>query len=79
MNKGLVVLALILGIILLIAAVVYFITPASALPSFMPGYDVTLTKTHLKHGIGSLFLSLALFAFAWFNSKKKSSPQIEGN
>ncbi len=72
------ILAVILGIILLIAAVVYFITPANALPGFMPGYDATLTKTHFKHGIGALFLSLALFAYVWFKSKG-SPPKVEGN
>jgi hypothetical protein len=34
----------------------------------MPGFDPTMTKTHLKHGIGALLLGLAAFVFAWFQS-----------
>ena len=73
MNKVIVWLVGIIGLLLLIAAYVYFTTPANALPAFLPGHDVTLNKTHYKHGIGALFLGLACFAFAWFQSGKKKS------
>lgn len=69
MNKKLLaIIAVILGIIFLIAAVIYFITPAKSLPLFLPGYDAGITKTHFKHGLGALILALAAFAFAWFQS-----------
>lgn len=71
--KPLVILAGIVGIIFLILAAVYFSTPANSLPSFLPGFDASLTKIHYKHGIGLLLLALASFAFAWFKSGKKSS------
>jgi hypothetical protein len=75
MNKVFVWLVGIIGLLLLIAAFVYFTTPANALPAFLPGHDVTLKTVHYKHGIGALFLGLACFAFAWFQSgKKKSHP-----
>ncbi len=69
------ILAWILGLALLVVAVIYFITPASSLPSFFPGYQVGMEKTHLKHGVASLFLSLAVFAFAWFQGGKKSGQE----
>ncbi len=72
-KKTLAIIAAILGIIFIIAAIVYFITPAQSLPSFFPGHEAGLTKTHFKHGIGSLFLGLACFAFAWFQSGKKKN------
>lgn len=68
--KGTAILAWVLGIVFLGLALIYFITPANSLPSFLPGYDPTLTKVHFKHGVGSLLLALAIFAFAWFNSGK---------
>ena len=74
MNKKiLVTLASILGLLFIVIAVIYFITPAKSLPTFFPGHDVTITKTHFKHGIGVFFLGLACFAFAWFQSGKKKN------
>ncbi len=58
----------ILGIVCVGVAVVYFITPAQSLPSFMPGFDVASAKIHYKHAIGSFVLGLGLFALAWFGS-----------
>jgi len=73
MNKKLLAgLAVFLGIVFIILAVVYFITPAHALPVFLPGHDTT-SKIHFKHGIGSLILGLGLLAFAWFQSGKKKT------
>jgi amino acid permease len=80
MNKALVFGAIILGIVFLILTVIYFITPANSLPSFLPGFDPTLTKTHYKHGIGSLVIALGLLALAWFKSAKKSTKvEPQGN
>ena len=59
--------SVLLGIIFIVIAVMYFITPAGSLPSFMPGFQAEAANIHhYKHGIGSLILGLALFAFAWF-------------
>ncbi len=69
----LVALGVLLGIVFLIAAFLYFTLPAHALPSFFPGYDATLSKIHKTHAIGSLGLALVSFAFAWMSSGKKSS------
>ena len=62
----------ILGVVFIILAVVYFITPAQSLPGFLPGHEAGVMTKHIKHGIGSLVLGLACFAFAWFQSGKKS-------
>ncbi len=71
-NKTLVVCSTILGVILIALAVAYWVVPAGSLPAFMPGFAENSSKIHVKHGIASLFLSLALFAFAWFKSAKKA-------
>jgi hypothetical protein len=76
MNKLLLFIAVIVGIVLLIIGGMYFVEPAKSLPAFFPGHDHTMTK-HYKHGIGAIILGLGCFAFAWFQSGKKSSPQKE--
>ncbi len=40
-----------LGIILLIIAGMYFVTPADTLPSFFPGHAAGAMRVHVKHGI----------------------------
>ncbi len=81
MNKPLVIIAVILGILFIAAGVVYFMTPARYLPGFFPGFDRSLMTHHYKHGIGSILLGVACFVFAWFQSgkKKHASPEEEKN
>jgi drug/metabolite transporter (DMT)-like permease len=73
MNKSLVIIVGIVGVLLVVLAGIYFSLPANALPVFIPGHDKSITIPHYKHGIGALFLGLACFAFAWFQSGKKPS------
>ncbi|MBI3342364.1 hypothetical protein HY024_04555 [Candidatus Curtissbacteria bacterium] len=72
MTRPIVLLGIIVGAAFVFLGIFYLITPANALPSFLPGYSSTLVKIHYKHGIGALLLGLAAFAFAWFQSGKKS-------
>ena len=62
--------AVILGIVLLVVAVVYFVTPEHSLPSFFPGHasasSAEASHHHTKHGIAAIIVALACFAFAWF-------------
>jgi hypothetical protein len=71
--NGLVILAGIVGVGFIVLAVVYFITPASSLPSFIPGYDPSTTHIHYTHAVASLVVGLAALALAWFKSGKKST------
>lgn len=73
MKKFLIWGSVVLGVVLIVLTVVYFITPANALPHFFPGFQADITRTHYKHGIGTLILALALFAFAWFKSAPKKN------
>ena len=80
--RRLVVPAVILGVILLVVAVIYFVEPAHSLPSFFPGH-VSATSAeanhhHTKHGIAALIVALACFAFAWFASGPSSTAEPEG-
>ena len=68
MIKPMVRVAALLGIVLVVVAVVYWIEPAGSLPTFLPGYEAGSTQIHFKHGLGALIVGLALFAFAWFQT-----------
>ena len=70
-RKVLVILAVVLGIVLVAIAVVYWAEPAKSLPSFFPGHEAGSDHHHTKHGIAAFLLGLACFAFAWFNSGPK--------
>jgi drug/metabolite transporter (DMT)-like permease len=61
-------LAIVLGIVLIAIAVVYWAEPAKSLPSFFPGHQAGSNHHHTKHGIASFLVGLACFVFAWFNT-----------
>jgi uncharacterized membrane-anchored protein YitT (DUF2179 family) len=73
MKKTLTILAVVFGIGFVALAVYYWVTPANMLPAFVPGYDVAMATPHVKHGIASLVVGLALLIYAWFASAKKVS------
>jgi uncharacterized membrane protein len=73
MKKTLTILSVILGIGFIALAIYYWMTPADMLPAFVPGYDAAKAVPHVKHGIASLVVGLALLIYAWFASAKKVS------
>ena len=70
-RKWLVALAVVLGIVLIVIAVIYWVEPADSLPSFFPGHEAGSSHHHVKHGIAAFLVGLACLAFAWFNSGPK--------
>jgi Na+/H+ antiporter NhaD/arsenite permease-like protein len=70
--RKLILPAVIVGIVLIVVAVIYFIEPEHSLPSFFPGHSsatsAEATHHHTKHGIAALVVALACFAFAWFQT-----------
>jgi len=70
-SRLLVILAGLVGIALIVIAIVYWAEPAKSLPSFFPGHEAGSSHHHIKHGIASLLVGLALLAFAWFQSGPK--------
>jgi NADH:ubiquinone oxidoreductase subunit 5 (subunit L)/multisubunit Na+/H+ antiporter MnhA subunit len=81
--RKLVVPAVILGVVLLVVAVIYFVEPEHSLPSFFPGHasatSAEANHHHTKHGIAAFLLGLACFAFAWFNSGPKKDAPVSEN
>ena len=75
--RKLIVPAVVLGVVLVIVAIVYFVEPAHSLPSFFPRHVSASSSEanhhHSKHGIAAIVVALACFAFAWFQSGPKTS------
>ena len=67
-------LAVAVGIVLIVVAVVYFAEPAKSLPSFFPGHQAGSSHHHVKHGVAALLVGLACLAFAWFRTGPKRTP-----
>jgi hypothetical protein len=66
-------LAALLGVALIVIAVVYWAEPAGSLPSFFPGHTAGSGHHHVKHGIASFLVGLAVLVFAWFQTGKKAT------
>jgi Na+/H+ antiporter NhaD/arsenite permease-like protein len=74
--------AVLLGVLLVVVVVIYFVQPEHSLPSFFPGHasagSTEANHHHTKHGIAALVVALALFAFAWFQSGPRTgSPRAQ--
>ncbi len=73
MKSLLVSVAVVLGLIFLALAALYWLTPAGGLPAFLPGFRAGSTAIHVKHAAGMLVVGFALLAVAWFGSRRASA------
>jgi hypothetical protein len=62
------ILAVVLGVVLIVIAIVYWAEPAKSLPGFFPGHQSGSSHHHTKHGIAAFLLGIGCFVFAWFRS-----------
>jgi hypothetical protein len=67
-RPALILPAVIFGTVLIAIAIVYWIEPASSLPSFFPGHLAGSGHHHVKHGIAAFAVGLLCFAYAWFQT-----------
>jgi uncharacterized membrane protein HdeD (DUF308 family) len=67
-SRPLIAAAIVLGVVLIIVAIVYWVEPAKSLPSFFPGHEAGSNHHHVKHGIAAFLVGLACLAFAWFQT-----------
>lgn len=65
-----------LGVACIMLAFVYWTTPATLLPAFLPGHDPSLT-IHVMHGVAAFIVGLAFFVLAWFSGAKKSAHEMQ--
>jgi hypothetical protein len=58
----------IIGVVFIGISLVYWLTPAAGLPSFLPGFEQASDHFHVTHALLALIIALALFAIAiiWF-------------
>lgn len=74
--RRLVIPAIVVGILLIVVAIIYFVEPEHSLPSFFPGHasagSAEANHHHTKHGIAALIVALACFIFAWFQTGPKA-------
>jgi hypothetical protein len=70
--------AVVLGIVLLVVAAIYWIDSASALPSFFPGHQAGSSHHHVKHGLAAFILALGCFVFAWFQGGPSAGVRGDG-
>jgi hypothetical protein len=73
-RPALILPAVVVGVLLLALAALYFADPAGSLPSFVPGHQAGSAHHHVKHGIAALLLGLACLVFAWFQTGARSTP-----
>lgn len=67
-RRDLIIPAVVLGIVLIVVAIIYFLEPAGSLPSFFPGHASGSSHHHAKHGVAALVVGLLCLVFAWFQS-----------
>jgi hypothetical protein len=70
-DRLLVVLSIVVGILLIIVGIVYWVEPARSLPGFFPGHEAGSAHHHVKHGIAAFLVGVACLVFAWFRTGPK--------
>jgi hypothetical protein len=65
-------IAIILGLVCLAAAIAYWLVPAESLPSFMPGFEASSSRVHVKHGLAAGVAAVVLFAIAWYAGRARA-------
>jgi len=70
-SRPVVILATVLGIALIALAIYYWAEPAKSLASWVPGHESGSSHHHVKHGIASFLVGVALLILAWFQSAPK--------
>lgn len=61
----------VLGLIFVVIACVYWFVPAGSLPAFVPGFEAGSSRVHVKHGIASLAVAVVCFIVAWFMGRSR--------
>ena len=74
MNKRLLIgLAVLVALLCLVLAGVYWTHPANQLPHWLPGYNASDTAVHVKHGLAAMIVAVAAIIFAWFQTGPKGA------
>jgi hypothetical protein len=77
-HPAVIALAAVLGVAFIVLAIVYWAEPAGSLPGWIPGHEAGSAHHHVKHGIASFLLGVALLIFAWFQSGTRDRSEQPG-
>ena len=58
-------LLIVVGLVLIAVAAMYFLMPADTLPSFFPGYEAGLSRMRVKHGAVAGVVGLIALIAGW--------------
>ena len=64
--------AILLGLVLIAIAIVYWVVPAGSLPGFVPGFEAGSARVHVKHGVVAAAAAIVLFAIAWYAGRSRA-------
>jgi hypothetical protein len=60
---------LLAGVAFIALGIYYFVTPAHALPSFLPGHITGSNRHRTKHGAAAITLGIVAWIGAWFTTR----------
>ena len=67
-HPAVIALAVAFGIAFIVLAIVYWAEPAGSLPAWIPGHTAGSGHHHVKHGIASFLVGVALLVYVWFQT-----------
>ena len=63
-------IVIVVGVVLIVVAAVYFLVPADSLPGFFPGHETGLMRVRAKHGMLAGAAGIVLLALGWWMGRK---------
>ncbi len=73
-RRVLAVILVIVGILAIIAGVIYLVVPAHSLPSFVPGHMAGVTAKHRTRGVAGILLGVVLVVIGAVLGRTSRSP-----
>jgi amino acid permease len=73
-RRAIAFVVLVVGIVALIAGVIYLVVPAGSLPSFIPGHLAGVTHKHTNRGMAGIGVGIVLVVLAVLLGRKSRSP-----
>jgi drug/metabolite transporter (DMT)-like permease len=62
--------AVVVGILLIVVAAIYWAEPAKSLPSFFPGHSRHSPHHHVKRAIAALIVAAIFLVLAWVQARR---------
>ncbi len=67
------IVLVLLGVLLVVVAIVYFADTAAKLPSYFPGHQAGSSHHHTKHGLAALIVGVLALIGAWMSGGRRKS------